>query len=220
MSMREWAQKEIELAIKRERESSEEEWDYGAACYESALRAFESLLEDGHSGMSIGFTQAILNRLIDGRPLTPIEDTPDVWNDITRKHGEYTSYQCRRMSSLFKDVYSDGRVEYHDNDQYRCKDVDGGGTYTGGPARKVVRELFPIAMPYYPSKPLLVYTRDFLTDKKRGDFDTVGVLYAVTGDGTRTEINRFFKEGPDGFIEIDEKEYYERYDRRIAKEAE
>lgn len=210
MSMKEWAKREIEIAIGRERESSEDEWDYGAACYESAHKAFESLLEDGHSGMSIGFTRAILNRLIDGRPLTPIVDTPDVWSDITCCHDEYTSHQCRRMSSLFKYVYKDGRVEYHDNDQYRCKDVDGGGTYTGGPARRVVHEMFPVTMPYYPGKPITVYTRDFLTDKKNGDFDTVGVLYAISGDGTRTDINRFFKEGADGFVEIEESEYNDR----------
>lgn len=210
MSMKEWAKREIEIAVARERESSEDECDYGAACYESAFKAFESLLEDGHSGISIGFTKAILNRLIDGRPLTPIVDTPDVWIDITCRHDEYTSYQCARMGSLFKDVYKDGRVEYHDNNQYRCKDADGGGTYTGGPARKVVHEMFPITMPYYPVKPITVYTRDFLTDKKNGDFDTVGVLYAISGDGTRTDINRFFKEGTDGFVEIEESEYNDR----------
>lgn len=217
MSMREWAKREIEIAVKRERESSEDDWDYGAACYESAFRAFESLLEDGHSGMSIGFTQAILNRLIDGSPLTPIIDTPDVWSETSCRDDGHTSYQCSRMSSLFKDVYKGGRVEYHDNDQYRCKDVDSGGTYTGGPARQVVCEMFPIAMPYYPGKPITVYVRDFLTDKKNGDFDTVGVLYAVSGDGANTQINRFFKEEPGGFVEINADEYNARYEMRLNK---
>lgn len=45
------------------------------------MRAFESLLGDGHSGMSIGITKNILNRLIDGKPLTPIEDTEEVWGE-------------------------------------------------------------------------------------------------------------------------------------------
>lgn len=76
MSLLEWAKKEVEIASKRERGNNpEDKWDYGVACYESALKAFESLLGDGHSGMSIGFTKNILNRLIDGKPLTPIEDT-------------------------------------------------------------------------------------------------------------------------------------------------
>lgn len=115
MNMADWAKNEIEIACKNERgDKNPEEFDYGCACYESAYKAFQSLMEDGHSGMSIGFTKAILNRLIDGKPLTPIEDTPDIWNDLTDRQKDYTSYQCERMSSLFKDVYKDGTVKYHD----------------------------------------------------------------------------------------------------------
>ena len=81
MNMKEWAELEVEIAKKRERgDAPEDEFDYGCACYDSALKAFNSLCEDGHSGMSIGFTKAILNRLIDGKPLVPIEDTEDIWN--------------------------------------------------------------------------------------------------------------------------------------------
>lgn len=71
MNMMEWAKNEVDIASKRERgDRPESEWDYGVACYESALKAFESLCRDGHSGFSIGLTKNILNRLIDGRPLT------------------------------------------------------------------------------------------------------------------------------------------------------
>ena len=45
MSMLEWAKDEVAIAIKRERgDKPEGEWDYGCACYDSAMRAFESLL--------------------------------------------------------------------------------------------------------------------------------------------------------------------------------
>ena len=84
MSMLEWAKKEVELACKRENPDRKDgEWDYGCACYESALKAFKSLLEDEHSGYSIGLTKNILVRLIEGKVLTPIEDTPDIWKQIT-----------------------------------------------------------------------------------------------------------------------------------------
>lgn len=44
MSMTEWAKREVEIASKRERgDKPESEWDYGCACYDSALKAFESL---------------------------------------------------------------------------------------------------------------------------------------------------------------------------------
>ena len=42
MSMMEWAKREVEIASKRERgDKPEGEWDYGCACYDSALKAFE-----------------------------------------------------------------------------------------------------------------------------------------------------------------------------------
>ena len=47
--MKEWAKREIELACKRERgDKDPNKWDYGVACYESAFKAFNSLLEDEH----------------------------------------------------------------------------------------------------------------------------------------------------------------------------
>lgn len=122
MSMLEWAKNEIAIASKRERgDKPEGEWDYGCACYDSALRAFESLLGDGHSGMSIGFTKNILNRLIDGKPLTPIEDTEGAWGEprIDSRDGS-KQYQCKRMSSLFKRVAQDGSVSYSDINRYYC----------------------------------------------------------------------------------------------------
>jgi hypothetical protein len=65
MNMADWAKNEIEIACKNERgDKNPEEFDYGCACYESAYKAFQSLMEDGHSGMSIGFTKAILRVFI------------------------------------------------------------------------------------------------------------------------------------------------------------
>ena len=81
--MEKWAENEVRLACMAERKSSgvpEGKWDYGCACYESALKALKVLAKEGHSGSSIRFTQDILNRLIEGKPLSPIEDTPDMWN--------------------------------------------------------------------------------------------------------------------------------------------
>ena len=106
--MLEWTKREIELACKLERgDRPKDEFDYGCACYESALKAYKSLLGDGHSGMSIGYTKHILDRLIEGKVLTPIEDTPDIWEDCGLYDYEigYTTQQCKRMSSLFKYIY-------------------------------------------------------------------------------------------------------------------
>lgn len=222
MSMKEWAELEVEIAKKRERGNApEDEFDYGCACYDSALKAFNSLCEDGHSGMSIGFTKAILNRLIDGKPLVPIEDTDDIWNlcNYGENH-EYTQYQCKRMSALFKKVYPDGRIEYSSVDQCYCENINTGSTYTCGLEMAVIRELYPITMPYMPGDRIKVVTEECLTYQKNGDFDTKAIFYCIK-DGEKVEINRFFAESQDypdreessvgrGWVEISLKEYNER----------
>lgn len=218
MSMNEWAKREIEIACKRERgDKPDTDWDYGCACYESAYKAFKSLLDDDHSGMSIMFTKNILNRLIDGKPLTVIEDTPDVWNEV-EIHTDYRSYQCKRMSSLFKDVYPDGRIEYHDINHCRCvnRDDPDGFAWSNGFISRIIREKYPIKMPYYPaSKPMMVYCTECLSDPKNGDFDTIGVWYVLKPDGDKDTIERFFKESntETGWEEISKQEYFERYEQ-------
>lgn len=81
-----------------------------------------------------------------------------------------------------------------------------------------MKELFPIKMPYIPfDKAYKVYTEDFLVDPKNGDYDTVGIWFATTPQGEKVEINRFFKEAPQGFDEIDQKEYLERKEAAKAR---
>lgn len=222
MSMLEWAEKEIEIACNKENPDRKEgEFDYGCACYEGALKAFETLCNQGHSGMSIKFTQHILNRLIDGRPLTPIEDTPDVWNNITElKKDSTVEYQCNRMSSLFKTVRADGSIEYTDVDRVYGVDIHNPDlTYKSGLLTRIVNEMFPIKMPYMPaSKSYKFVTTDFLVDPKNGDFDTMALFTLTEPNGEKTmEVNRYFRapeEGEEetypGWVEISEDEYTKR----------
>lgn len=225
-----WAEREIEIACKLERSKSgskDEEWDYGCACYESALKAYKSLYEDGHSCFSIGMTKYILNRLINHKPLTPIEDTEDVWDDITDISGhndEIAKYQCKRMSSLFKYVYPNKTVKYKDINRYYGVNLDNpNASYHSSLIDRIMDELYPVFMPYFPeSKSFKVVCEEFLTDRKNGDFDTVGMLYVIIPDGTRIEVNRYFKE-EDDFIEITSEEYEQRrlmYQQLLKKENE
>lgn len=226
-SMLDWAKREVEIACEKENPNrKEEEFDYGCACYESALKAFESLFEDGHSGLSIKITQAILVRLLNGQPLTPIEDTDDIWDIRPRLSKDGLKiYQCKRMGSLFKNIYDDGTVRYDDVNRSYCVDIhDPDITYRFELASRIIDEMFPITMPYMPGNPIEVYCEDLLTDKKNAFFDTVGVFYALkteNGRQEKIEINRFFKE-PEGneesnedgrLIEISKEEYYERKER-------
>ena len=219
-----WAEEEIRIACERERGgTSEDEWDYGVACYESALKAFRSLAEDGHSGMSIGITLNILNRLVKGQALTPIADTDDVWEKCVRGRASCTTYQCRRMSSLFKDVYADGHIEYSDVSRFSCRTLDSSAWWHNGHVSKIASEYFPITMPYIP-RTYTVVCEEFLANRKNGDLDTIGILYILDSAGERKEVNRYFTEAEEGWREIELSEYEQRRqmdaDRRAAEKEE
>lgn len=226
-----WAEREVAIACETENPNKKDrEFDYDCACYKSALKAFKTLCDDGHSGLSMKITQSILNRLINGQPLTPIEDTDDIWYERHHYEDSNKLYQCKRMSSLFKDVYADGTVEYSDNNRLYCVNINNpNDMYYSGLVRRIVDKMFPITMPYMPGTPIKVYCEDFLTDERNGDFDTIGVLYALKTDNgkqEKIEINRFFREPKDNeeydWVEISKEEYYKRKnesERRLHSSA-
>jgi hypothetical protein len=174
-------------------------------CYESAMKAFKNLMKDGHSGHSIQITKNILNRLIDGKPLTPIEDTDDVWGLVTDYPNGTKGYQCKRMSALFKDISPDGTVTYNDVERVVGIEVDNKSSWHSGLCDRVINEMFPIKMPYFPNnKPFEVYMKSVTEDEHGnvietpGCFNTVYLYYAIKPDGERIELNRKFKENEQG----------------------
>lgn len=218
----EWAIDEVRLACEKEREDSTEEgeWEYGVACYQSALRAYQSLCRDRHSGYSIQITKSILNRLVDGKCLTPIEDTPDIWAEIKLDEKDQKKhYQCKRMSSLFKDISTDGTVTYTDVNRVYCVDVNSPDiAYTNRHTTCLVDKFFPITMPYLPSsKKYKVVLEDFLVDPKMGDYDTVAYLWIEMPNGKKVELNRYFKETENGLVSIEKEEYEDRKSRKVEK---
>lgn len=208
-SLSDWADREVKIACKKED-------GYGAGCYKSALKAFHSLMDDGHSGCSIGFTQAILNRLIEGKPLTPIDDDPDLWDECCGYGEEKTVYQNTRMFSLFKNVFPDGTVKFHDIDRETLVEIEDDGTETtwhSGLASKLVDEIIgPIALPYYPkAKPYKVYAQRFdSVNAAVGCFDTSHIIKIVDPDGNEIPCERFYAETVDDMVEIDKEEYLRR----------
>ncbi len=222
MSMLEWAKKEVELAkIIEAKDLKEGEFDYGGACYDSTLKAFKSLTEDNHSGMSIKITKQILNRLIDGSPLIPIEDREDIWNEITRnKKDNIIIYQCSRMSSLFKYVYENGKVTYSDIDRSYCFDITKPDMrYSSGLVKNIIDEMFPIIMPYSPANERIkVCCEQFLYSPDGGDFDSVGILYVDDPDNKRINVSRYFKEEDNKWVEIEFTEHINRFQAYLTRE--
>ncbi len=211
-NMIKWAENEIRLALLGYDECTDDEGDkigyeYVKNCYASALKAYESLLEDDHSDMSIGITREILNRLIDVKPLSPISDAEDEWEEdhlldyISPKKRNCVSYKCKRMTSFYKDVYPDGRIRYIDVSRTLGVDMNNPDfKYHSRLTDMIVDEMYPITMPYCPANtPYKVYTEDFtLFDRDNNDFDTVHIHYIQTPNGDKVDVNRIFTESEEG----------------------
>ena len=227
MSMYSWAEQECRLACKKENpdfDFDSDDFDYGCSCYKSALKAYKSLAEDGHSGMSFSFTRDILERLMRHEPLTPITDDDFKGEDSICSDKDLASrrlkseIQCPRMSSLFRKETVDGEVTYNDLDRAYCIDIEKPSDTFSSSASNIVDELFPIKMPYLPERgKYKVYVQTFLTDKKNGDFDTRGIIYLITPDGKRIDINRYYTEKEGKLVEISKDEYDKLLERRLDK---
>lgn len=225
-----WAENECRIACKRENPNFDfdsDEFDYGCSCYKSALKAYNSLMEDGHSGMSFSFTKNILIRLMNSQPLTPItdedfftvergtEEWPDNSDDWLKEQGLKSDLQCPRMTSLFRQEHLDGTITYHDVNRAYFIDIDN-PTWAYHTSTKFLDEMFPITMPYYPKeKPYQIYTQEILTDKNNGDFDTKAILYMISPECEKIELNIFEAEVNHKWQKISKEEYIERFKRRI-----
>ena len=216
MELSDWAKKEIALI------KCKEDDEYTNGILNSAVKAFLSLCEDGHSGMSIGFTKNILDRLIRCKPLTVLTGDDSEWEVISIEKDNYIQYQNKRCSSVFKKVYANGDIEYSDIDRVVCENLANGITYYSGSIIKVVDRFLPvITMPYYPPvDPIRVFVEDFLVDPANGDFDTRGIFYAITPSGERIEINVYQAEIDGEFKEISREEYIQRRSIRVDGQLE
>ena len=229
MKMHEWAEQECRIACKKENPNFDFDdpnaWDYGCSCYKSALKAYESLMNDDHSGASFGFTKNILIRLMNGQPLTPITDEdffangnePYESDESLADRGLKSSLQCTRMSSLFRDETLDGKVTYHDIDRaYYVNIEDPSDTYHSWTG--FLDEMFPIKIPYSPEKDkYVIYAQSFLSDKRNGDFDTRGILYLITPSGEKVDINIYQTERNGKMANITKEEYENLLKNRVDK---
>ena len=215
MSIDVWAKKEVELAMNEAIKSGSDNCSthYICECLKSALKAFNSLLEDGHSGASVEQTLMFLQRLVRRLPLTPIdEDTTWVKSNVSES-GK-TTYRCARMSGLFKDVDREGNITYTDVHRVVCvnKDDVKAPVWYNGFVSKIVSSIYPIKFPYYPSSdPIIAYVSEHTTSLKE-DFDTICIDSVKLDNGETVDVKRFFKEDTDSnsWVEIDKEEYTSR----------
>lgn len=218
---------EIELAKKYQQEGSDAKSDtvmndYVDACYDSALRAYKTLAEDGHSGMSWSITRRILEDLMHERPLTPIEDVPESWNlvGLGPNGSEYKTYQCNRRSSLFKDEFSDGRVMVRDIDNNVLVEVSltDGHTCSLGSRRtdlilgKYAPEALEIKFPYMPPRERWVVRISAEIESTLADHDKsiYFLSYIKKPNGEYIDINKFIMfDGSGSLVELIEEKVVE-----------
>lgn len=220
MTTSEWAENEIRLA-----KAASGNDEYFSLCCDSAIKAFQSLMNDGHSGCSIAITMDILNHLVSNKPLTPITENDTFSKECGCPYDNAVDYQCDRMSSLFKTVQSDGTIKYTDINRITVYDVDSVNQNIGfhnGFVSNIIHDMFPIILPYTPEK-IKVYVAECIADQKNcdGDFDTIGVFNVVKSDGTEIQINRYFKvDDASKSTEIDREEYDIRCDMDLRRRSE
>lgn len=210
-----WAKREVELAKNEALKSGSDNCSahYICECLNSALKAFNSLCEDGHSGASMEQTLMFLQRLVHRLPLTPIdEDTTWVKSNVSESG--IVTYQCARMTSLFKDVDREGNITYSDVHRVVCVDKDDphAPVWYNGFVSKIVNSIYPIKFPYYTSNdPIIAYVSEHTTSLSE-DFDTMCIDSVKLDNGETVELKRFFKEDTNGnsWVEIDEQEYNSR----------
>ena len=227
MNMTEWAENEIKIACKKEAPNRQDnEWDCGCACYESALKAYKSLMEDDHSGASFSITKNILIRLMNNNPLTPITDEDFfVDDDYIRTSDEFllniglkSSIQCPRKSSLFRDVHLDDTIVYHDADRVICREMDSDIWYYNGFISKFIHSMFPITMPYMPeNNKFEVVVKEFNYNSPREDYDTFCIVSIKKPNGELVNMldRVYFKETESGWEKISAEEYTERWKNRL-----
>lgn len=90
---------------------------YVNSCARSAYELIETLSKADHSGMSIGITLDIFNKLAKWKTLTPLTNNPDEWTQLS--DCESACYQSKRNPSCFTSDFK----TYHDIDADENYDI-------------------------------------------------------------------------------------------------
>ena len=201
--------KRAEKEIKILKEELEKKYPGSTYIWDTTLKVYKTLISK-HPYIftsDFGYRNRVLQNiqeLAGGFPLTAIDDTNADWQEIPngalikmRKANVVEKYRSNRLSSLFKEVYNDGHIEYHDNYRVTTENFITGTEYVFGLSNLIYDEMYPIKMPYNHKSEwgAKVYIHDFVSDPedKESNFDTIAVLFAKKPDGKIVSINRYFR---------------------------
>lgn len=141
--MLEYAKKELSKIAKDKDESQK-------MINNDILEIIEVFDKQGHTGFTASYTINVLERLLRGKPLTPLTGEDNEWGEET----EFGSRLNKRCLSVFKT--KDGKV--FDSDSMRCSD-NGGITWFS--SHRFQKEItFPYFPPAHPEKVYIRYKKD------------------------------------------------------------
>ena len=215
-STTERVRKEVEYAIECERKGAIEEndyafLDYAVECYRYALRAYETMAEDGHSGMSWGLTRQIFNRLAEGKPLKTLNsyhDRPEEWSSNDGFDDDIVRFNNKRYNPLYCELTENGML-YHDVDRWRFYELDNPNVpWSCGLLSRYMDEHYPITFPYNPVN-IHVRMEELLTDPAHGDYDAQRIIDFVDPEtGETIKVDACFEEVDGEWQEIGKKKWY------------
>lgn len=202
MNTYEWAKHELNLARENEIAKCKAEpgdEDYGLMCYNAAEQLLNVFEEQGHSGYSAKVVCSIFERLVKGKPLTPIKDEEDQWRKAySFKKDPVKRYQHKRMGSLFKYVAPDGVVSYYDIDRIRAYDRNS-TNFSTTHIDDIVSEYFPIKFPYI-GEEIKVRVNDFDDiETENGLVDVRHIIDATKNGIDHVFIDRYFMRAKDDY---------------------
>lgn len=202
---------ELEDDIKKCKYDENSDCEMVAMIDGDAIRALRELCYIGYTKKNLYHAFNLLDMLVKGYHLLPLEDNDDCWV-FSYNRPEYTCYHHKKCTGVFKDVYNDGRPpRYNDVNRVNGQDIDSKSWYHSGFLDDIVNEHFPIKFPYLAGEvTYLVTTETLLIDRKNGDFDTRAIFEIIPSDNSEpVKIYRYFTERDGETVEIDVETYNE-----------
>ena len=105
------------------------------------------------------------------------------------------------MGSLFRQETLDGKITYTDVNRTIMHDANGDRWCHCGCASRIVDEMFPIKMPYYPSnekykdyrETFYIVDGEDKTSENVGTYNLIKIYYIITPNNERIEVNKEFE---------------------------
>jgi len=104
MSLTEFAKSELtEVGL------FDDDSDYNGMIGNCVMDLIKTLSEQGHSGASAELTTEVFSRLARYQPLSPIQDKPEDWLEVTDN-----LYQHKKLAGVFKDEKGSYDIDHPD----------------------------------------------------------------------------------------------------------